>query len=100
MNQALPRIGNRRLLEALAVFLGGLFRIPLSVAVHGQVSQLMGNPVTQPVFALVAVVIDKNGPAGQMGEHQAAISFRDMELKGSRCIEILPMGYKEDSEGQ
>lgn len=61
-------------------------------------TELVGYPVTQPLFALVTVIVDEDGPAGQVREHQTAVPCGNVQAKDSRVIQVLPMWDKEHSQ--
>lgn len=52
--------------------------------------------MAQPLLTEVEILIDKNTPAGQVGEHLASHPGRDVELIRLGSMEILPVGHKPD----
>jgi len=58
--------------------------------------KFMSHPMAQPLLTEVEILIDKNTPAGQVGEHLASHPGRDVELIRLGSIEILPVGHKPD----
>jgi hypothetical protein len=59
----------------------------------------MCDPMAQPLFADIAVVVDEYGAAGQVREHYAGVAGGDMKAKDSGVVEILPMRHKNDAQG-
>src|SRR5712692_5049933 len=86
------------ILKALSVFVGGFISVTLPDAVGSQVPELVSDPVGQPVLAHIAVVVDKDSSAGQMGEHQAPVASGNVKVKVAGRSEVFPMRDKEDSQ--
>jgi len=70
-----------RLSEALAKFTRSSLRIFLFNAIAHHVSEFVGDPVTQPLLALITIIVDENGSASQMREHDARVAGRNAKLK-------------------
>ena len=54
----------------------------------------MRYPMAQPVLAHIAIVINKYGPAGQVGEHGAGVTRRHMQVKDSSVVDVLPVLFR------
>src|SRR5262249_19089774 len=82
-------------LQDLAQFMGYSFRVSFAYAVRFQMSQLMGDPMSEPFLSQIPVVIHKKGSARQMRKHRTTQVFRDVQLKYASVVEILPVRNKD-----
>ena len=86
------------LLKMLPVFTGSLFGVALFGAARCEVTEFMAHPVDEGIVIDVAVGVDEDSSAGQVGEHGAGIAGGYMEVKGSSGVDVLPVGHEDDSQ--
>ena len=69
------------ILESLAKFAGCFFGVSFFCTVCGQMAEFVSDPVAEPAFSCVAIIVGEDRLAREVNEHQAAVTDRDVEVE-------------------